>query len=116
MTRNEIIEKVKAVADAPSCYVGLREAVEEYLSSVGTEKEKEAAKTLVAELEADVSTIDSVIAFFESDKGKEYFGAETAANMAKHAHEVKDAGGKYCDCPACAPGKIILDNRDVILQ
>ena len=115
MTKQAVIEKVKAVAEAPSCCAELKAVSEEYLSSLGTEKEKEAAKSLVAELEADVMPIDAVIGFFESAAGAKKFGAETAAGLAAHAKDVKKNGGAYCDCPACAPGKVILDNRAVIL-
>ncbi len=115
MGQKEILEKVKEVVAAPSCCAELKAAAQAYLDAVGTAGEKDAARKLIAELEADVMPIDHVLAFFESKKGMEYFGTERAAGLAAHAREVKAAGGTYCDCPACAPGKIILDNRNVIL-
>ncbi|SHK68805.1 hypothetical protein SAMN05216582_11281 [Selenomonas ruminantium] len=54
-------------------------------------------------------TIDEVIGLFTSAKGEELFGKEGAASMAEHAKEVKAQGSKYCDCPACAPGKELMD-------
>lgn len=66
----------------------------------------------MAELEADVLSIDDVLAFFESDAGEKTFGAEQAAAYAAHAREVKAKGGKWCDCPACAPGREILDRKE----
>ncbi len=115
MNRKEVLEKVKEVVSAPSCCAELKAAAQAYLDAQGKPGEKAAAEALIAELEADVMTIDNVLAFFESKAGMEYFGSERAAGLAAHAREVKAAGGKYCDCPACAPGKIILDNRSAIL-
>ena len=115
MSKQEIIERVKAVVNAPTCCPELKESGEEYLASLGTEKEKETAKSLVAELEADVMPIDSVIGFMSSAAGEAKVGAQMAADILAHAKEIKAHGGMYCDCPACAPGKIILDNRAAIL-
>ena len=30
--------------------------------------------------------------------------------------ELKDMCAKYCDCPACAAGAVVLENRDSILS
>ena len=37
---------------------------------------------------------------------------QQAAAYAAHAREVKAKGGKWCDCPACAPGREILDRKE----
>ena len=42
-------------------------------------------------------------------------GAEAAAQMAAHFKELIASGGKWCDCPACTPGRAILENKEVIL-
>ncbi len=115
MTKMEIKQKVQDLVNAPSCYVGLKKVAEEWLKAEGTEAEKEMSVRLVAELEADVQTIDEVLDFFSSEAGQKAVGAEMAANMAAHFREVKAAGGKWCDCPACVAGRAILDNKDVIL-
>lgn len=115
MTKEEVIAKVKDVVNAPSCYAGLKEAAEKYLAAVGTAEEKSAAASLVAELEADVQSIDEVIPFFGSDMAKEIFGAEQAANMLAMAQDVKAKGGDTCFCPACTAGKAVLDNKAAIL-
>ena len=112
MTKTEVMEKIKEVAAAPNVYAGLKAKAEVYLAD---SENKEKAKALVEELKADVCTIDSVIALFDSPEGKKLVGEETAAKIAGHAKEVKAAGGKFCDCPACAPGKIVLDNSALIL-
>ena len=112
MMNEAIVEKVKALIAAPSCYAGLKKIAEEYIAALGSDREKEAGRKLVAELEADVQTIDDVLAFFESDAGEKTFGVKQAAAYAAHAREVKAKGGKWCDCPACAPGREILDRKE----
>lgn len=115
MDKKEIIEKVKAVVAAPSCCAELKAAGTKFLAVVGQKEEKEAARQLIAELEADVMSIDAVLGFFTSKAGQDFFGKEQAAALAAHAREVKANGGKFCDCAACAPGKVILDHKDVLL-
>ncbi len=73
------------------------------------------SKKLVAELEKDVQTAEDSLGFFESDEGKKIVGEEFASKMEAHFRELIAAGGKWCDCPACAPGRAILDNKEVIM-
>lgn len=113
--RDFIVEKVKEVLAAPSCCAELKEAARNYLDALDTDREKEAGKFLVAELEEDVQDIDSVLRFFSSDAGRGYFGAEKAAEMAELAKKVKAEGGKTCFCPACAAGQAILDKKEALL-
>ncbi|MBQ7502643.1 heat-shock protein Hsp90 [bacterium] len=101
--------------EAPSCCAELKACCKNYMEALDTDKEKEAAKALTAELEADVMPIEAVIGFFRSDAGKAKFGEEMADKIASHAESVKAGGGVWCDCPACAPGRAILDHKDVIL-
>lgn len=115
MTKADIIEKVKDLIAAPSCYAPLKALAEEWLKAVDTADEKEMSKKLVAELEKDVQKAADCLAFFDSEAGKAKVGAEFAANMAKHFKKLVDAGEVWCDCPACAPGRAILDNKEVIL-
>ena len=56
-----------------------------------------------------------MIAFAESDAGAQVFGADAAKNVAAHAKEIKAAGAKYCDCPACAAAEAILEKKDMML-
>ncbi|MBR3623608.1 MAG: heat-shock protein Hsp90 [Selenomonadaceae bacterium] len=115
MTKTDIIEKAKELINAPSCYAGLKNVANDWIKAVGTADEKDAAEKFIAELEADVQPIDEVIGLFSSDAGKKIVGEEAAANMVAHFKEVKAKGGKWCDCPACTPGRVILDNKSVIL-
>lgn len=115
MDKNMVIEKVKELIAAPSVYAGLKEVAEKYLNSVGKAEEKANAKTLIEAVEECVQTIDGVIAFFGSPDAEKIFGKDGAKNMLAHAKEVKSKGGKYCDCPACSAGVVILENKSAIL-
>ena len=53
--------------------------------------------------------------FFGSEAGKSTFGEEMAASLEKKAKEVKQAGGKYCFCPACTAGVKLLERKSEIL-
>lgn len=67
------------------------------------------------ELEEDVTSIDGLISFAESEMGARVFGEEAGA-VAEHGRQVKSAGGKYCDCPACAAGAAILEKKAELLK
>ena len=101
---------------APSACKEIKEAAQNYLDAVGTEKEADAAKAYVAEMEADIMPIDGLIAFAESDMGAKVFGADGVKNVLIHAKERKEAGEKYCDCPACAACEALLNKKDEILK
>lgn len=101
---------------APSACKEIKEAAQNYLDAVGKEGEAEAAKAYVAELEADIMPIDGLIAFAESDMGVKVFGADGVKNVLIHAKERKEAGEKYCDCPACAACEALLNKKDEILK
>lgn len=101
---------------APSACKEIKEAAQNYLDAVGKEGEAEAAKAYVAELEADIMPIDGLISFAESDMGAKVFGADGARNILIHAKERKEAGEKYCDCPACAACEALLNKKDEILK
>lgn len=58
-----IIEKVKALINAPSCCAEANEAANKWLEAVNTEKQDEAAKALIEEIAADIIPIDGLIAF-----------------------------------------------------
>lgn len=115
MTKADIIEKVKDLISAPSCYAPLKALAEEWLKAVDTADEKEMSKKLVAELEADVQKAADCLSFFDSEAGRKAVGEEFATKMAKHFKELVDAGEVWCDCPACKAGRAILDNKELIL-
>ena len=115
-TLNFVKEQTAALIAAPSCSAEAKAAAEKWLTAVGTAEEAEATKAYVAELEADIMPIDGLIAFAGSDAGVGVFGAELAKNILAHAEEIKAAGAEYCDCPACAACKAILEKKAELLS
>ncbi|MBO5514919.1 MAG: heat-shock protein Hsp90, partial [Schwartzia sp.] len=76
MTKADIIEKVKDLIAAPSCYAPLKALAEEWLKAVGTPEEKALSAKLVAELEKDVQKAADCLAFFDSEAGRKAVGEE----------------------------------------
>lgn len=111
-----VAEKSRELMNAPSCSREAREAAQAWLDAVGTDREEEQTKKYIAELEQDIVTVDGLAAFAESEAGIQVFGGEEAAkNVAAHAREIKAAGAKYCDCPACAAVEAILAKKEQML-
>ena len=108
---NFVTEKTNDLVQAPMCYSGLRTVAQNWLKAVGTANEAEATKKYIAELEADVETVDQVIQFASSAKAVEICGADGAKSLLAHVKEIKAAGAKYCDCPACTAGAAILEKK-----
>ena len=109
-----MIEKVKALINAPSCCAEAKEAANKWLEAVNTEKQDEAAKALIEEIAADIIPIDGLIAFAGSEDGKKIFGEEKAAGIESHAKKIKAEGARFCDCPACtAVAAILADKADL---
>ncbi len=113
-TKQDLIRKVNEVVAASSVCPELKEVGLKYLEGADTDKESELRELLFKELEDDVCTLDMVIPFFESEAGAKIFGKEQAEMMTKIAKAKKEAGGKYCICPACTAGGEILDSRSEI--
>lgn len=114
-TLNYVKEQTEALITAHSCSAEAKAAAEKWLAAVGTAEEAEATKAYIAELEADIMPIDDLIGFAGSEAGVGVFGAELAKNILAHAKEIKAAGAEYCDCPACAACKAILDKKAELL-
>ena len=106
-----VVEKTKELMAAPSCSQEAKDAAQAWLDAVGTDRQEEETKKYIAELEEDIVTVDGLIAFAESEAGAKVFGAN-AGNVAEHAKEIKAAGARYCDCPACAAVEAILSKKD----
>lgn len=111
-----VVEKTRELIDAPTCSAETKASAQAWLEAVGTDNEAEETKKYIEELEADIMPIDQLIAFSQSEAGKSYFGADVAKGIADHAIEIKAAGAKYCDCPACAAVEVILSKKDDMLK
>lgn len=110
-----VAEKVKELIGASSCCPEAKAAGEAWLAALGTDKEAEQTKNLIAQLEMDIMPVDQLIAFADSQAAAKVFGAEMAKNVAAHGREIKAAGAKYCDCPACNAVAAILEKKDELL-
>lgn len=108
-------ENVNNLLAAPSCCAELKAAAQAWLDALGTAREAEMTRALIAELEEDIMPIDGLIAFADSEAGAKVFGADKAKGIAAHAKERKAAGAKYCDCPACAAAEAILVHKADLL-
>ena len=110
-----VVEKTHELIDAPTCSSEAREAAKAWLDALGTDAEAAETKKYIDELEADIMPIDTLISFAESEGGSQCFGADAAKNIAAHAKEIKVAGAKYCDCPACVAVAAILEKKESLL-
>lgn len=108
------VEKTRELMNAASCSGEAKAAAQAWLDCVGTDREAEETKKYIAELEADIVTVDGLISFAESEAGAGVFGEQKAADVAAHAREIKAAGAKYCDCPACAAAEAILEKKELM--
>lgn len=110
-----VAQKVKELIEAPSCCAEAKAAGNAWLAAIGTDKEAEATKNLITKLELDLVPIDGLIAFASSPAGAQVFGEEKAKEVEAHAKEIKEAGAKYCDCPACTAVAAILEKKEELL-
>lgn len=110
-----MILKTQELISAATCSQETKAAAQAWLDAVGTDSEASETKKYIEELEADIMPIDNLIGFAESETGAQVFGADHAKQVAAHAKEIKAAGAKYCDCPACAAVEAILGKKDDIL-
>lgn len=115
MDKPALIEKLKALAASPSCYVRLKQEIELYLDTLGTPGEKTAAEKLLDEIKRDVVPVDRLIIFAHSNRAIEAFGREGAKKFLANAEALRRRGAKYCNCKACTLGLEILDNKEILL-
>lgn len=113
--REFCIQKAEELKGAPTCCPELKEAAQDWIEAMGTQREAEQTKKMVEELEMDIMPIDNLIAFASSEAGAQLFGAEKAKDVAAHARQIKEGGAKYCDCPACAACEAILEKKEELL-
>lgn len=111
-----VIEKTHELMESSTCCQELKAAGQSWLDAIGTDSETAETKKYFDELKEDIMPIDNLISFAESDNGKQYFGEETAQNIVVHGKEIKAAGAKYCDCPACSLVEAILDKEDILFK
>lgn len=114
MTKNELIDLIQKMENAPSCCKELKAAGKAYLDAAGSEKEQAAAQAFWKELKEDVCSIENFIEFTASEKASQVFGKETSEKMHSAAQEAKGKGIRYCLCDACTAGGKILDDPSAL--
>jgi hypothetical protein len=96
--------KVDEMLAAPSASEETKRAAQTWKDAIAAGNDADAAtNTLLDAISEHQTTIDSLIAFVGSDRGKQIFGEEGAAKMLAHSQARKEAGAKFCDCAACKP-------------
>lgn len=113
---NYVIEKTHALINAPTCSNEAKIVAQTWLDAIGTKTEATETQKYIDELEADIMPIDNLISFATSDAGIQLFGLDTAKNIVIHGKELKSAGVKYCDCPACVVAEEILAKKASLLK
>lgn len=98
------------------CCDELKEAAQNWLDSIGTDKQKEAGEKYVAELQDSIVTVDGMLAFLPTEEAKAKFGEKTANKFYEHAKQLKAQGVVNCDCPACTAALAVLELKDEILK
>lgn len=112
---NYVSEKSNELMNSATCCAEAKAAAQAWLEAAGTEREAEATRQYLKELEADIVTAEGLEAFAESEAGAKVFGAE-AGKVAAHAREIRAAGARYCDCPACTAVAAILEKKEEMLK
>jgi len=113
--REFVVAKTNDLLKAPSACPEVKAAAKAWLKAKGTPKEAAETKKYIKELEEDITSIDGLIAFAGSAMGAKAFGADAAKKLLAHAQEIKKAGAKYCDCPACAACAAMLAKKAEML-
>lgn len=104
-------ENTQKLLQAPSACAEIKAAAKTWLAAIGTADENDATAKYIADLESAIMPIDGLLAFAQSEMAQKIFGAEGAKGLQAHAQELKANGAAYCDCPACAACKAILDKK-----
>lgn len=106
-TLDRVTEQTRLLMAAPSCSQEARQAAQDWLDALGTDREAAQTQAYLQELEEDLVTVDELIAFAQSAAGRQVFGPE-ADNVATHGRALKEASARFCDCPACQAAAAIL--------
>ena len=112
MTKKDLVAVAEKLVAAPSCCAPLKAKAQAWIDNPD---DKTLSSEFVAELQSDITDIDSLVAFANSPVAVQYFGEEGAKKFAAHANELKASGAKFCDCAACTPALKLLDNKEIIL-
>ena len=101
-------ELVIELMESPSCCKEAKEACQNYLDSLVSDKENEMLELLIKEIKEDINPIDDFIGFLKTDMAKQFFGDKCESMLEKELI-AKENGAKYCSCPACQACEKILN-------
>ena len=107
MDKNLVIEEVKKMIAAPSCYAELKKAGEDWINSIGKSDEDEKLNILTENMLACISSIDDCIMFLNSDMGYQ-LSRDKRDDVLNDAEKRKSEGEDTCVCAACQGCKKIL--------
>ena len=62
-----VVEKTHELMNAPSCSKEAKQAAQDWIDAIGTDNQLAETKKYIAELEADIMTIDGLIDFSSSE-------------------------------------------------
>ena len=113
-----VLEEIKDMA-APKVGALVGKAapkVEDLKEKAAPAVDKITESELIKQLKAGVATLDEVIDTFSKPEMRANVGEEAAEQIKKHAEEMKAAGKKFCDCPACTKAREILKDLGVDLE
>lgn len=110
------VAHTRELIGAVTCSAETKAAAQAWLNAAETGLDAAQTEAYIRELEADIMPIDTLIGFAESAQGAQVFGAEKAGQVAAHAKEIKAAGAKFCDCPACAAVAKLLEKKADMLR
>ncbi len=101
-----IRERMKAETEqliaVPWAQAALKEAAQKWLDTFDDGQANESAtKAYVAALEANIATVDDLL-------------ASGRPELVKHGEELKAAGAKYCDCDACKLAADVLKHKEYL--
>lgn len=96
-----MVDLTKELVETNTCCDELKVVANKWLTALGTKEKQDATTRYFDVLEESIVTVDDLIVFAGSKEGIQKFGEETAAGIVEHGKELKKAGAKYCDCPAC---------------
>ena len=105
-----IAERVDVLANAQSGTQTTKDAANAWKEAVaddGIGAADEATRVLIDILDGRPTDIEGVLAF-TAGPAKEMFGEGAAAQMHAAQQKRKQAGAKWCDCPACTAATEIL--------
>ncbi|MBQ2205067.1 MAG: molecular chaperone Hsp90 [Lachnospiraceae bacterium] len=108
MDKDLLVQKVKDLIAAQSCYPDLKKEAEDYLASIGKPDENEKLAILKESAKACKSPIDACIGFLESDMGKQIYGDKQPETL-QFAKDKKAEGEDTCICGACQACKAIIE-------